>query len=943
MNSGRIYGPYPRSQVIDFIRIGKITGEEQILVGEESEWRSISSDPEFFDQLINKDKTRITKLSRFTVGGEGKKSNSGEEAQEGEATQVVQTPVSQIEVRAPSFRDPGPLPPQAPLNVENTSFAGMPPKTPHEKSKVAAKKPLQFVKIFAFAVGASMLVTVVYQSIQPKRDGDIPAERTKLQLPNTLNYLRPLVAATNDFEATAQGLGGTIEGSDVWEPGLGASVEDQVRQLKNTQGKFSAAALGARAWSYLWLEKIYGVFYPQEAKVLNFVGQKIYSELKRQNKVSATNEKLFEAMELYHQGEWRKLEDLVTPLIPNSNTARWLAQEAQWWSYWASGANGNLNIFQTSEGFSDEWANLIFNLRKSYVAGDSNLSVYAHAMAARAPTNLDVWFGVAEMRARAKVGENLQLPFSFFMVGGSVAALYPGSVQKIFWLEFAEFLSKYGRRSMTDLAAYNFDWLQGTVKDRFSQEAQRKWWDLGDDGLDVYLVSQDFIRQAVKSHLGVLDQAALMNLSGVLENPTSALEILAENSLFRGQLVSSENFISKCLAREKNNSRCLGAQIWLRSLQFRFDEALDALEKLKTTGASSEVPRWEAWIHFLARDPDKARDLFYTYTRSNAGDPWGQYFLAFIEYKTEHFKACVDVSKNAFVKAQGELLFRTEILLLQCKILAKEGVRSALDAFKQKIDKDPLNVALNMEYIDALVNADFLESAIPFANDALKRIPYSFDLRLKTAELYQKKHDPDLALVYLNKALEEQPDNAEVSLRIGKLLEAAGRLPEAIVNYESAARKDPSYPETWLMVARANKQLGRAQEVTAAFQKEIQARPTVAAFVEATQYFLSISRPQEAVALFQKNEELFRDDPQAQTVMGQAYLALGDDLNARFMSESALRVDPSNPEASRVLGFVLEREGDADGAVQNFENYLRAYPGAPDAAAIRARLQNLKR
>jgi tetratricopeptide (TPR) repeat protein len=83
--------------------------------------------------------------------------------------------------------------------------------------------------------------------------------------------------------------------------------------------------------------------------------------------------------------------------------------------------------------------------------------------------------------------------------------------------------------------------------------------------------------------------------------------------------------------------------------------------------------------------------------------------------------------------------------------------------------------------------------------------------------------------------------------------------------------------------------------------------------------------PESAALQFERGESLL--------LMGQSL----DEANAHM--RRALELDPGYRPAQRGLAEVLLAQGDAAGAAERFDAYLRANPGAPDAGVVSALLR----
>jgi len=74
---------------------------------------------------------------------------------------------------------------------------------------------------------------------------------------------------------------------------------------------------------------------------------------------------------------------------------------------------------------------------------------------------------------------------------------------------------------------------------------------------------------------------------------------------------------------------------------------------------------------------------------------------------------------------------------------------------------------------------------------------------------------------------------------------------------------------------------------------------------------------------------------------GAALFVQGKPADAKHRFKAAIALDPRRASAYRGLGLAYQALGKREQAIAAFEKYLRLSPGAPDAAAIRARLEKL--
>jgi tetratricopeptide (TPR) repeat protein len=76
------------------------------------------------------------------------------------------------------------------------------------------------------------------------------------------------------------------------------------------------------------------------------------------------------------------------------------------------------------------------------------------------------------------------------------------------------------------------------------------------------------------------------------------------------------------------------------------------------------------------------------------------------------------------------------------------------------------------------------------------------------------------------------------------------------------------------------------------------------------------------------------DDAEGLVAASEFLSAAGDARDAADYARRAVVLAPRLPAARRALGDALARLGDRRGAADEYEEYLRLAPGAPDAAAL---------
>jgi len=153
----------------------------------------------------------------------------------------------------------------------------------------------------------------------------------------------------------------------------------------------------------------------------------------------------------------------------------------------------------------------------------------------------------------------------------------------------------------------------------------------------------------------------------------------------------------------------------------------------------------------------------------------------------------------------------------------------------------------------------------------------------------QRRGDMSLARDLYNRALARSPNNAELHNNVGTLYKAAGELDRAEQSYRRAIALSPRLAAAWSNLGALLNARGRTQEATAALQQALIIDPANAA----TKVNLAIQ-----------------------------YQAAGMHGDARLLLEEAVRANPLAPEPHYALAGSLEKLGDRQGAIRQYDLFL---------------------
>jgi len=118
----------------------------------------------------------------------------------------------------------------------------------------------------------------------------------------------------------------------------------------------------------------------------------------------------------------------------------------------------------------------------------------------------------------------------------------------------------------------------------------------------------------------------------------------------------------------------------------------------------------------------------------------------------------------------------------------------------------------------------------------------------------------------------------------------------------------------------------------------------LSAWEELGNLYFDSGQPKEAIEAYKEYLALRPDNPDVRTDMGIMYRALGDFERAIEEFKKAAQSDPKHANSRYNTGIVLLHDkGNVKGAIQAWEEYLKADPSSERAQRVRAKMENLRK
>ena len=180
------------------------------------------------------------------------------------------------------------------------------------------------------------------------------------------------------------------------------------------------------------------------------------------------------------------------------------------------------------------------------------------------------------------------------------------------------------------------------------------------------------------------------------------------------------------------------------------------------------------------------------------------------------------------------------------------------------------------------------------------------------------------------------PDNARKEFEAGQKALEAKDLDSGIAHLRKAIKLYDAFPQAYTMLGGAYVEQQKYSEAQAALQKAIQLDPkAIGAYIELGAAFNQMKKYAEAEKSLNQGLELDPDSAAGHYELAKTFMALGRWQDAEPHAVKALAQLPNVPPIHVIMGNILLKKQDAQGALHEFQEYLRLAPNGSMAPAVR--------
>lgn len=231
----------------------------------------------------------------------------------------------------------------------------------------------------------------------------------------------------------------------------------------------------------------------------------------------------------------------------------------------------------------------------------------------------------------------------------------------------------------------------------------------------------------------------------------------------------------------------------------------------------------------------------------------------------------------------------------------------------------------------------------PMSDDWSELAPHhmkSIPDQLVQAEELCSAGRPDVAVALLAEALKFHPDHPGLSHQQAMALNQAGQADKALPVLDRLIAKDPKSIAPWITRSYTQVLLGRHEQGLADARSALAlATNSSHAHIAAANALLAVDRDADAIAAVREAMRCDPRNPEIPLELGNIlWRNLNDTNGALAQFEHALEIDPSQPQAMAMIGFLSLESGNTNRARVAVEQLGRLAPQSAEYRELRAAL-----